>query len=288
MLDESSLRSSLIEANGIRLHVVEAGDAAGKPVFLLHGFPEFWRGWRYQIGPLAAAGFRLIVPDQRGYSLSDKPKGHASYDVNVLASDVLGLADRLGLSSFSVVGHDWGAAVGWWLATRWPQRVSRLAALAAPHPAVWRDAMLRDPAQKKLSRYVKMFQIPWLPEFMIRRGRFAALVSAIKQIRRADAFPPEEIERYRDAWAQPGALTGMLNWYRGVLRTHMPPLDECRVRVPTLILWGRAEAFAVPSLAEVSLKLCDVGRLEVLDATHWMHYEQTERVNQMLIEFLSA
>ncbi|HEY2895072.1 MAG TPA: alpha/beta hydrolase [Pirellulales bacterium] len=288
MLDESAIRSSVIEANGIRLHVVEAGDPAGQPVFLLHGLPEFWRGWRFQIGPLAAAGLRLIVPDQRGYNLSDKPKGLANYDFSLVTGDVLGLADRLGLSSFSVVGHDWGAAVGWWLATRWPDRISRLAVLAAPHPALWREAMLNDPVQRKRSRYVKFIQIPWLPEFMMRLGRFAGLVGAIKQTRRAEAFPPEEIERYREAWAQPGALTAMLNWYRALPRAQMPPADQCRVRVPTLILWGRAEAFAVPWLADASLKLCDQGRLEVLDATHWIQYDEAERVNQMLIEFLSA
>jgi len=288
MLDESALRSSYVEANGVRLHVVEAGDPAGRPVFLLHGFPEFWRGWRFQIGPLAAAGLRLIVPDQRGYNLSGKPKGRENYELNTLAGDVLGLADRLGLSSFSVVGHDWGAAVGWWLATRWPDRLSRLAVLAAPHPALWREAMRNDPAQKKLSRYVALIQIPWLPEFMSRRGRFAGLVGALKQTRRADAFPPQEIERYRVAWSQPGALTAMLNWYRALPRTEMPPSDQCRVQAPTLILWGRAEAFAVPRLAEASLGLCGRGRLEILEATHWIHYDEAERVNQMLIEFLAA
>ncbi len=105
---------SRIATNGIKLHVAEAGPVDGPPVFLLHGFPEFWYGWRNQIAPLAARAFHVIAPDQRGYNLSDKPKGIASYDLDQLAADVVGLANHFGLESFAVGGHDWGAAVGWW------------------------------------------------------------------------------------------------------------------------------------------------------------------------------
>jgi epoxide hydrolase 4 len=128
------LRFSKIATNGISLHVAEAGPSDGPLLFLLHGFPEFWYCWRNQIAPLAERGFHVVVPDQRGYNLSDKPAGVASYDLDVLAADILGLADFFHQPTFALAGHDWGAAVGWWLASRHSGRIRRFAALNAPHP----------------------------------------------------------------------------------------------------------------------------------------------------------
>ena len=150
-----------VPANGLRLHLVEAGPEDGPPVVLLHGFPEaLWYGWRRQIGPLAEAGFRVIVPDQRGYNTSDKPRGVAAYRVETLAADVAGLLDTLQLERASVVGHDWGAVVAWWLALARPERVSRLAILNVPHPAVMRRHLLSSPRQALRSWYVFFFQVP--------------------------------------------------------------------------------------------------------------------------------
>jgi epoxide hydrolase 4 len=164
------VRLSRRATNGIHLHVAEAGPADGPLLILLHGFPEYWRSWRHQIGPLASAGYHVLAPDQRGYNLSDKPSGIAAYDLDQLAADVVGLADATGAATFSIVGHDWGASVGWWLAGTMPHRVSRLVALAAPHPAVWREGMRSEPEQRRLSRYVGLFRLPWLPEFLARNG----------------------------------------------------------------------------------------------------------------------
>ena len=157
------VRFSRIGTNGIHLNVAEAGSNDGPLVILLHGFPEFWYGWRNQIAPLAERGFHVVVPDQRGYNLSDKPKGIASYDLDQLAADVIGLADYFGQETFAVVGHDWGASVGWWLADQHCRRVRRLAALNGPHPAVWLEAMRNNPAQKRKSSYVRFFSFhTWL------------------------------------------------------------------------------------------------------------------------------
>ena len=121
------VRFSRIATNGIHLHVAEAGPHGGPLVVLLHGFPEFWYSWRNQIVPLAERGFHVVAPDQRGYNLSDKPPGIGSYDLDQLVADVVGLADHFRHQTFAVVGHDWGASVGWWLAGRHANRVRRLA-----------------------------------------------------------------------------------------------------------------------------------------------------------------
>ena len=285
--DIADLRFSHRTSNGVTLHVAEAGPADGSPTFLLHGFPEFWFGWRQQIAALAAAGLRVVVPDQRGYNKSDKPRAVAAYDLDRLAEDVTGLADALGADTFDIVGHDWGGSVGWWVASRQPARVRRFAVLNAPHPAVWKDAMRNDPAQRRLSRYVSAFRLPWLPELLLRSGNFKGLADALRQATRADAFSAADLAQYRAAWAMPGALSGMINYYRSLLAKDMPLDAMPRVPVPTRIIWGKRDKFGLPSLAEASLRLCDHGELMYLDdATHWVQHDEPARVNALLLEFL--
>ena len=272
--------------NGISLYCAEAGPADGPLVFLLHGFPEFWYGWRHQIGPLARAGFHVVTPDQRGYDESDKPKGVAAYDLDVLAADVAGLADAFGRERFAVVGHDWGAGVGWWTARNFPTRVSHLAVLNAPHPAVWKYAMLNNPQQKKLSRYVRLIGVPLLPELIIRLGGYKAFVDALKGAR-ANAFTGADIAKYRAAWKMPGALTAMLNWYRAFLRKDIRYDREPRLTVPIRIIWGVNDAYAIPDLAGESAFLCEEAKLLYLEhATHWVAHDEPERVTRALLEFL--
>src|SRR4051794_28893294 len=147
--------------NGVMLHAVAAGPGDGPLVILLHGFPEFWYGWRHQIEPLAAAGFRVLVPDQRGYNLSDKPKKIPAYNLDVLARDVVGLIDDAGAARACVVGHDWGGAVAWWLGVKHPERLAKLALLNIPHPLVMRRALRRSSEQRRKSSYMFSFQLPW-------------------------------------------------------------------------------------------------------------------------------
>ena len=144
-----SIRFSFITANGVTLHCAEAGPDDGPLVVLLHGFPEFWFGWREYFRPLAAQGFRVVAPDQRGYNLSSKPESPEAYRLEDLAGDIFGLADVLGRERFHVVGHDWGAAVAWMMAGLAPRRLLSAAMLQAPHPAIWLDAMRNDPDQRQ-------------------------------------------------------------------------------------------------------------------------------------------
>jgi len=280
------VRFSRAATNGIELHIAEAGPEDGPLLFLLHGFPEFWYCWRNQISALAESGFHVIAPDQRGYNLSDKPQGINRYHLDDLAADIVGLADRLRREQFSVAGHDWGAGVAWWLAQKYPARVSRLAILNAPHPAVWIHAMRHNPVQRKKSRYVRILQLPWLPEFLVSAGNYNGLAKAFASCSRKDAFSKEDLALYRAAWRQPKAITSMINWYRAILQQPPSLTPEIRITPPCLLTWGKHDAYAEPVLAEESASLCVNPRLEYLEqATHWVQHDEPERVASLLISF---
>lgn len=287
MLDLATVRFTKRACNGVTLHVAEAGSEDGPPVLLLHGFPEFWFGWRNQIGELAAAGFHVVAPDQRGYDLSDKPAGVASYDLDVLAADVLALAAHYTDQPFRLVGHDWGAVAAWWTVTRHPDAVRTLCVLNCPHPAVWRDAMDNDPVQRRASWYVRVFALPWLPELMMRARGHRALVDAIRSAKRP--VGDDEIARYRTAWRQRGALTAMINWYRAFLKRRFEPIAPASIVTPVHIIWGRQDPYALPALAEASKALCADATLTFLpDATHWVAQDEPEKVNALLLDALRA
>ena len=280
------LRSRFVDAAGVRLHVVEAGPADGPLVLLLHGFPEFWYGWRHQVPALARAGWRVWAPDQRGYNRSDAPHAVAAYDVDRLADDVEALMDAAGAERARVVGHDWGAVVAWWLALRSPGRVERLTVLNVPHPVAFRRFLWRSPAQLARSWYVGFFQLPGLPELALRQsGAWALRASSAP-----GTFSDADLARYRAAWARPGRARGMISWYRALARRLATfRLDDPVVRVPTLILWGDADVALDRRLAGRSLALCADGRLEALPGvSHWVQHEAPDRVNAALAEFLGA
>jgi pimeloyl-ACP methyl ester carboxylesterase len=211
------------------------GPKDGPVVVLLHGFPEFWYGWRRQMEPLAAAGFRVIVPDQRGYNLSSKPARVASYALTELVSDLIAIADQLSQPRIFLAGHDWGAAVAWSVALLFPQRVAKLAVLNVPHPSVMRRFLMTQPRQMLKSWYMFFFQLPWLPEALFSAFNFGIGARSLVHSSRPGTFSSEDLEQYRVAWSQPGALTAMINWYRALFRSRAKFSDRT-VRVPTRIL----------------------------------------------------
>lgn len=285
MGDLAGVRFTRRVCNDVTLHVAEAGPENGPLVVLLHGFPEFWYGWRYQIGALADAGYHVVAPDQRGYNLSDKPKGIANYDVDKLAADVVALAAHYTNEPFKLVGHDWGAVAAWWTATKSPEKLRKLAVLNCPHPVVWTQAMTNDPVQRKASWYVRAFQIPLLPEMGLKRNNFAGVIGSLRESK--TPLSEEDANRYRAAWGQPGALTTMINWYRAILRHRFEPIAPRSIRMPVQIIWGQKDRYALPALAEASKALCADVRLNYLpEATHWVAHDEPAAVNAILLDFL--
>jgi pimeloyl-ACP methyl ester carboxylesterase len=269
------------------LNAVTAGPEDGPAVLLLHGFPEFSYGWRKQITPLAEAGFRVIAPDQRGYNQSAKPSNVRSYRLQELTADVIAIADQMGRERILLAGHDWGAAVAWNTAIRHPGRIEKLAILNVPHPAVMLRFLRTRPRQMLLSWYILFFQIPRLPEFLFSARNFEGGVRALIKSSRPGTFLSEDLDCYRRAWSEPGAITAMMNWYRALFR-HLPDASavESRVTVPTLILWGERDRFLLREMASASLKYCDRGEIvKFPGATHWLQHEEPERVTQLLIDF---
>ena len=283
----TDIRVARIGTNGISLHVAQAGRMGDPLLLLLHGFPEYWETWRDYMTTFAAAGFHVVVPDQRGYNLSDKPSGVEAYDLDWLAADVVGLADHFECRRFAVVGHDWGGAVGWWIATFQPERLERLVVMNAPHPSVWRKAMRINPEQRRRSRYVALFRLPRLPELLLRRNRFAALVRGLEQRATDDGLKQAELDRYRAAWAVPGALTAMINWYRAFMRRDLRLSAGLRIKLPVLLIWGEQDPYGVRELAEGSLALCDNGRSIYLpSASHRVHHDERELCSEAVLDFM--
>lgn len=288
----SGMQSQFIRTNNINLHVVTDGLENGTPVILLHGFPEFNYGWRKQVPALVEAGYRVIVPDQRGYNLSDKPKGISSYDVNILAQDVIGLLDHFGIDRAFLVGHDWGAVVAWTVALNHPDRLKKLAILNVPHPDVMTDFILHNSKQRKKSWYVFFFQIPLFVEWVLGRNNFHDMARMLVGSGRKSTFTPEDLIEYKKAWSQPGSMTGMLNWYRsvfchGLRYTFGRKSPARRVIVPTLMLWGKKDVALSEEMVQPSIDLCDDGKAVLFEkSTHWVQHDEADAVNKNLIEFL--
>lgn len=285
---DSLIEHHLIKTNGITLHVVTAGPADGQPVVLLHGFPEFWYGWKEQIPVLAAAGYRVIVPDQRGYNQSDKPKGVEQYTLDKLTGDIAGLLDALGYADAYIVGHDWGAMVAWSMGIYHPARVRKLAVMNVPHPVVFQRTVRGNWRQTLKSWYIGFFQIPALPEFMLSMGGYAVAANAIKGSGKPTTFSDAEMVKYKEAWGREGATTGMLNWYRAIVQKPRPKADNVRLTMPTLLIWGKNDVALSVDMAQPSIELCDDGKLVIIeDATHWVQHDAPERVNGLLLDFLA-
>ena len=270
-------------SDGVRLHVVEAGPPQGPPVLLLHGFPEFWHGWRHQIPALAKTGCRVLVPDQRGYNRSDAPPRVADYDVSRLATDVTDLLDALDIDRVRLVGHDWGAVVAWAVAAWHPDRVQSLAILNVPHPQVFQRTLASSLDQLRRSWYIAFFQIPRVPEWLLSRNDHDALIRMLVGSGHKDTFDADDLEAYRAAWRRSG-VRPMIHWYRAAARrvlTGGRPVG--RIEPETLIIWGKQDVALSHEMAAPSAALCNRGRVELLPgATHWVQHDAAARVNALL------
>ncbi|AFZ71482.1 alpha/beta fold hydrolase [Natronobacterium gregoryi] len=278
--------STFRSVNGLRLHARVAGDPDDPLVVLLHGFPEFWYGWHEMIEPLVEAGFRVVVPDQRGYNRSEKPQSVRAYRRPELARDVAALIDTEDRATADIVGHDWGGIVAWDLALCHPEVVDRLSVVNAPHPTAFRRQLLSNPEQLRRSWYAYSFQLPWLPERLCRYDDFRLLERALRGTSAPGTFSDADLERYRRAWRREDALEGMIHWYRATAR-YPSPSPRDRVDAPTLVAWGEADTALVRELALDSYDHCRDGHLELFaDASHWLQHEKTDRLVDLLCEHL--
>jgi pimeloyl-ACP methyl ester carboxylesterase len=283
LLGDITLHHRFAELGSVRLHYVEAG--TGPLVLLIHGFPEFWYTWRGLIPPLVAAGFRVVALDLRGYNLSSKPSGVAAYGIRTLTEDVHGLIRALGATRAHVVGHDWGAGIAWAFAMRFPEALERLAVLNGPHP-VRLLAGLRKPRQLIKSWYMFWFQLPYLPERLAERHDYAFLTRPLE--RNLVPYDQAALARYREAFAQPGAVHAMINYYRAALRPGLQfpikPIDA-----PTLIVWGERDAFLGRELAQPDSALVPNARVAYLpDAGHFVHHDAPAQVAELLVQFMNG
>jgi len=286
-VDKLNLEETFIETNGIRLHTVIAGPQSGVPVILLHGFPENWRCWINQLPALVAEGCRVIVPDQRGYNLSDKPKDVKAYRMQELVNDVIGLIDALGYEKVNLVGHDWGGIVAWTLANKYPERLHKLSILNAAHPAVMRKTLLRSLDQFRRSWYAMVFQLPWLPEAGMSRDNWRGAEIALRGSGKIHTFTNEDICKYKESWSQPGAMKSMINWYRASVRYPGWIPKDMRIKIPTLMMWGMKDFALSNRVARSSMDYVDEGNLILFpEATHWVQRDAAEEVNHYLIDFI--
>lgn len=283
-----SLEPTVIAANGLEFSAVVAGPDAGELVILLHGFPEGSYSWRHQVEALAGEGLRVLAPDLRGYGLSSKPADVSAYALPELAQDVLAMAASLGHERVNLVGHDWGAALTWYLAQEFPERVRRGVVINGPHPGTVLSHSLLHPTQFVKGSYVGFFQLPLVPEATLRANGFAMLRHAMRSSARAGTITDQDLDRYQAGWEVEGALTAMLNWYRALMRSPQG-IGTSAIRVPMCVLWGDKDAALDSGLAEAGAALCESVEVHhFADATHWLHEEEPEAVNAILREVLAG
>jgi pimeloyl-ACP methyl ester carboxylesterase len=263
--------------NGLTFDVLDGGPSDGEPVVLLHGFPQDATAWKRVTPALHQHGLRTLAPDQRGYSPGARPSGRSAYRLRETTADVLALLDAAGLTSAHIVGHDWGAAVGWALAAWHPDRVRTLSALSVPHPGAMAKAMVSSD-QALRSYYMALFQLPVLPERLLLADDGAVL----RRFLRSDDLPGDVVDHYVARMQEPGALSGALGWYRALPFAARDRIG--RVRVPTLHLWSSGDVALNRAGAEATASFVDAPyRLEILDGVpHWIPELAPDRVAELV------
>ncbi len=274
------------QINGIRMHYVQAG-SGNQLAVLLHGFPECWYAWRHQI-PVLAEQFTVVVPDMRGYNETEKPA--RGYELNVLVDDIAALIRHTGRERAHVVGHDWGGAIAWSIAIARPELVERLVVLNAPHLARFSPRNGMTLRQARRSWYMLFFQIPWLPEALIRATDFRFLKDALRgAIRDTNKISDDEIRFFTQAIARPGALTAAINYYRrglfnsgGIFKG-----TGLRVQAPTLLLWGEEDTYLGKELVPGTERFVPNLRVHSIPGcSHWVQQDRPDIVNAQLRAFL--
>ena len=293
-----NFQSQYAEVNGIRLHYVSKG--AGKLIMFVHGFPEFWAEWENQIDEFGK-DHQAVAVDMRGYNLSSKPEDLEAYHVTDVIEDLRALAEHLGHEKFVMVAHDWGGAVAWSFAMRHPEWLEKLIIINSPHAAVFARELLENPAQQEASKYMLILRSAEA-EQLLSENNYERLLTMLVEFGSKWDMTEDDREKYIEAWSQPGALTGGLNYYRvSPLYTPVSEEDRARiksiqelphemfaVKVPTLVIWGEEDqALLTGNLDGLEDYVPDLTVKRIPDATHWVVHEQPELVNSLIRQFIS-
>ncbi|UXA18070.1 alpha/beta fold hydrolase [Mycobacterium sp. SMC-4] len=267
--------------DGLTFDVIDEGPLDGPVIIALHGFPARARSYRPMIQELATAGFRVLAPDQRGYSPRARPAGVRAYATGRLTADVIALADQAGLTKFHVMGHDWGATVAWEVAGSHPDRVATVTALSVPHPRAFLAAMARG--QLLRSWYMIAFHIPWIPERFLHLLFTVNRLVARRSARRSGPIPATDIAEF---WREPGAATAALNWYRAMFYRSS---RTAKIGVPTLYVWSSGDPFLGRRAAELTERYVEGPyRFEILEGvSHWIPHERPRQVADMVISHIA-
>jgi pimeloyl-ACP methyl ester carboxylesterase len=297
------IRHSFADVNGVRIHYASSGAGttagASKLILFLHGFPEFWYAWRQQLVEFGRDYF-AVAPDMRGYNLSSKPAEIERYEISQLVGDVRALVGHLGAKSCCLVGHDWGGVVAWAAAIACPDVVEKLVIINSPHPAIFQRELLENPAQQQASQYMLVFRSPEA-EAMLSANNFALMQDSILgEGLRQGYFTEADRRAYVEAWSQPGALTGGLNYYRAAkigpptgsgdeasrMKLNFPSLD---VKAPTLVIWGEKDPYLLTgNLNGLDRYVRNLRVERIPDGTHWVVHEKPALVNSLIRGFLES
>jgi len=295
LLNKNMFEHKYADVNNIRLHYVTAGK--GKLIIFLHGFPEFWYEWRNQLAEFGG-NYRAVAPDMRGYNLSSKPVEVEQYRMKYLVEDIRALAKHLGFKKFILVAHDWGGGVAWPFAIRYPEYLEKLIIINAVHPAIFMRELRDNPAQQRASQYILVYRTAEA-ENILARDNYAILVDnlledGIKQ----GYFTDEDKQAYIEAWSEPGALTGGLNYYRAVhLGSFTGESNDSlsadpsvfMVNVPTLVIWGEKDKWLLTgNLEGLEKYVPDLTIKRIPDGSHWVIHEKPGLVNSYIREFIEG
>ena len=294
---EQHLEHRFADLEGCRLHYVTAGE--GEPILFLHGFPQFWFLWRHQLADLAS-DHQVFAPDMRGYNLSDKPADPEAYRMRHLLDDLRGLIEELGIAPLTLAGHDWGGILSWAFALKHPEVLERLVIIDAPPPFTWNRDLRESPKQREAVRYMIELSAPSPgPEEMLAANDFSMMDQIMRRIGGAGAELSEaERAAYREAWSQPGALRGGLNYYRaarmgeqvaagGIPEEYADRILTQTVEVPAMVIWGEKDAVLLPTLTRGLGEWVPRLRVEIVKgAGHWVPYERPDEVNRLIREFV--
>jgi len=287
-----AIEHTFVEANGLRFHVATCG-SGDRLALCLHGFPECWYSWRYQLPVLAGLGYRAWAPDLRGYGESARPLQRSEYAIEHLMDDVAGLIDASHTQSTILLAHDWGAVIAWYFAMRQLRPLERLVIMNLPHPAVMERA-LRTWRQRARSWYALFFQIPRLPEALLRARRYRAIGDAFRGMAiDKSRFPDEVLQTFRDNAARPGALTAMLDYYRALIggggAARQRALGYPIIETPTLMLWGEHDtALGKETTYGTETFVRSLTLRYLPNVSHWVQQEAPEMVNAMLAAWLTG